>query len=395
MRVFVVLLVLIAGCIEKGDYLSYLEIRVKDLDDNPIENAYLSGGVDWDRFSGYTDKTGCASFWIKPRKYKVFAQKTNFFTDWNYISLDPFEKNYLELILEPTTGEVKIINSIPSEGLIIKMVPYETNLLAIQYEGKMQLWNCNDPANPFIEREYNLTSPIKDFVIENSFLYYTSGDAGVIIVDISKDPIILDSIETNGIATGITILDTLLFVGNSLPPGGVRIYNIKNPSYPLFLAEIPHIMANSMLINFPYLFITGEGCGPCVIDISDPQNPFIFMRQEAFGWDIKIWKEKIYVALPDRIEVYSLDNLGSPPVIFTTGGIEKILVAGEDSLLLGGFRSEEKPSLSWVLLKDNVEIVGTYFKGDRVWPLIRIDDWYYLLRGEEFLDAVKFKWERK
>jgi hypothetical protein len=390
-----IILLIISSCSKRGEFLSQLEVKVNGVDGEPIGGAYVFGGADWDLFSGSTDDEGRVTFWLKPRKYEVFAQKTNYFTEWGLISLDPFEKNYIELTLSPTRGEVISITSIPTGGTIIKMIPWDKYLWAIVYQGKLEKWDVSKPSEPYIENTYFLTSPLKDFVMKYPYIFYTSGERGVWIADISMEPpAILDSIDTDGVATGIALFDTLLFIGNSVPPGGIYIYSIRIPEDPLFISKVENIMANSMVVEFPYLFIIGERCGPCIMDISDPHNPSLFVKQEAFGWDIEIFGERVYIALPDRIESWSLNDPTSPLRVYSTQGVEKIFVTGLDSLLLGSVGGEGKASLLWVTLGNEIEIYGTYFEGYRIWPLIEVEDYFYLLREEDYLDIVKFLWVR-
>ncbi len=144
-----------------------------------------------------------------------------------------------------------------------------------------------DISNPFSLIYVGLLDIMGDtgnMDIINDYIYIISNDNYCIgIVDINNAilPNIVGTIETEGLCSGLVISDSVLFIEDHLGNGyGIYIYDISNPTNPVFRADHPiqswpyHITASNDVLYIGFKSVSSYTvCWLQLIDVSDPSSP--------------------------------------------------------------------------------------------------------------------------
>ncbi len=202
----------------------------------------------------------------------------------------------------------------------------------------LEIINVKDMGNIFTVGVYNDTSgAVSEFTIRDTLCYIADVDAGLKIVNISNpaNPKEVGSYDTPGYACGVTVVDTLAYIGDL---NSLRVIDVKDPTNP---QEVGYYHKT---FSFEYgIAITGHygyimsinSSWINIVDISDPTSIQDVKDYEAGAWilnEIRIIDTLAYISDGDgEMRIFNISDPVNPVEIGcydTPGYASDITVSG-------------------------------------------------------------------
>ncbi|MCX8044786.1 MAG: hypothetical protein N3B18_11775 [Desulfobacterota bacterium] len=140
--------------------------------------------------------------------------------------------------------------------------------------GLLEIVDVQNPANPGIAGQVELTGQPNSVVVKNGIAYVATQTNGVAIVDVSDpaNPAVLSTYDTLGLCYGIDLLGGFLVGADGLD--GIVILDIRDTAYPKKLFNCP-LIANVLNATVwdTYAYFAGGSNGLMVADLAIPFAP--------------------------------------------------------------------------------------------------------------------------
>lgn len=136
--------------------------------------------------------------------------------------------------------------------------------------------DASNPSNP-ISVDYDIIPDRSyDISIQGDYAYVANFTSGMYVLDISEStrPVKVANYNTPGLCNSIEVRDSIAYLADT---ASIILLNISDPHDPQLISELPLLCDGyGMALQYPYLYVTSEWTHDfTIIDVSDPQNPFI------------------------------------------------------------------------------------------------------------------------
>jgi hypothetical protein len=239
-------------------------VRVLDYQGQPLDGAYIEGGIDWDHFIVVTDNNGEAIVPGHARNNRVTIYKNNYFSlIENYLSPDDY-------ILDPTPFILTEIGEI--EGDVIRFDP--GRILSVTYQGNYHVYDYND--NNVIEiATAEFPYQVKNFKLYDDTLWYTTHENGMYVYSINDpfNPEQLFHLDISGYLKPFARKDSIVVVGPLSSPGPIRVFSHRDNGTVDELDRIGDFSVGYLTFISYYLIKLQGQINPLMIfDLSDPSD---------------------------------------------------------------------------------------------------------------------------
>ena len=169
--------------------------------------------------------------------------------------------------------------------------------------------------------EIDTNGSVMDVVVRNNIAFLADDINGFYIYDVSDpaNPIELFHDASAGKANSIDIVGDLAFL--AILFSGLKIYNISNLAAPVYLGSYEDsgaIVDIQVIDDIAYLSdhgsSSGDTAGIKLIDVTDPQNPFLIVNYRGGGKPSNLFVQNKTVFSADYVfgfEILSVSNLPS------------------------------------------------------------------------------------
>lgn len=331
-------LALFVFCDEKGSSPGPdFTVRVIDDQGQPLEGAYIEGGIDWDHFRIATDSRGKAVIPGHARYERVTIYKNNFFSlIENYLSPDDY-------VLVPTPFILAEIGSL--EGDAIRFEP--NRILTVTYSGNYRVYGYND--NDVIEiASAEFPYQVKNFKLYDNTLWYTTHDNGIYVYSLTDplNPAQVYHLDISGYLEPFAQKDSIVVVGPLSGHGPIRVFSYSDIGTVDELDRIGDFSVGHLSFISDYLIkLQGQGDPLTIFDLSDPSDIRLVYNVHYDGYDRPLMhSDSLILTGAGRamsgIREYKMIDLSDPryPLeeydFSATGQIEDII---DDSTAIGRF----------------------------------------------------------
>ncbi|MDP8207864.1 MAG: T9SS type A sorting domain-containing protein [Candidatus Electryonea clarkiae] len=215
----------------------------------------------------------------------------------------------------------------------------------------MSIFNVSDPESPEYVQHIEFPGNAKDIVVEGEYAYlaetiYDRNNPATIIlrvIDISNPAIPVETgmLTTEGYAFSIFLLNDIVYmVGGNLVEinDGLRTIDVSDPQNPVeagaWTGEILNADDMDICVSDDYANVAAGDL--FVLDVSDPENPDLVIRDQGEDWDIKrvfVSGEFLYAADRDSLRIFDISDPENPDEISVfeparSSTIESIFVDG-------------------------------------------------------------------
>ena len=207
----------------------------------------------------------------------------------------------------------------------------------------MVIIDVNDPANPAFASQVFIEGAASVDVALNIGFAYVSSHSGLYKIDVSDpyNPKIVSVCENlaGSISNFIVTGDYLIFRNATQ----FRIYNISDPENAYQVYEYENDLIRGFCRYGDYIFVSTEGDGVIVFDMSDPENVTLSTHLDSiqvYSYGINIAGDYLFVGGSTSMSVYDISNF---PEIENIGEVDtpyradRIFVDGNYLVATGGY----------------------------------------------------------
>jgi hypothetical protein len=141
-------------------------------------------------------------------------------------------------------------------------------------------------------------------------LVFLSLGSEVAIINFSDtaNPHVLAEVQAMGLVTQAAVRDSFLYLGCNSGQAGVEVWNVQNPSAPVFRSRTPTLLSD-FCVRDTFLYLTQSLSGPNdtfkVYSIANPENMYLLGSCRDSGDAITVTNSAAFLA--DRWGLYSID----------------------------------------------------------------------------------------
>ena len=179
--------------------------------------------------------------------------------------------------------------------------------------------DISNPANPTEVHAFQAGSVVIDLAIANNHLYLADIDNGLVIYDLATPQMPTFVNELNGLfAIGVSTNGSILYVEE---PNTVYLYDVTNPSSPLFL----DVYADKSTLGEPevaavgdYMYLAYDSAGFQIVDVSDPTAVTKISEYDLLSDIGRIALDGDHAYIPeglDGINILALNETGRPSIV--------------------------------------------------------------------------------
>ncbi|MEE8417775.1 MAG: hypothetical protein V3S06_03845, partial [candidate division Zixibacteria bacterium] len=181
-------------------------VRVTDHQGQPLEGAYIEGGMDWDYFRVVTDSRGKAVIPSHALYKTVIIYKNDFF------SLRVPAMKSGEYPLTPTPYTLREIGEI--EGDAVKFESDE--VITVTYRGEYRVYGYGND-NLWELTLFELPHQVKTFKLRGDTLWYSTHENGIFAYSLADpyNPVQLLHLDISGYIRSFALKDSLVAVARS------------------------------------------------------------------------------------------------------------------------------------------------------------------------------------
>ncbi|MFW9921858.1 MAG: LVIVD repeat-containing protein [Candidatus Thorarchaeota archaeon] len=229
----------------------------------------------------------------------------------------------------------------------------QDNLAYITNRGNMSIVEISDPTNITLLSDFYVANYLKDFCINNNYLYFLNSESNIIvknITDISHPTTAMIYFCYEMYINDIEIDNGLLYIANSTE-NKLDIYNCTTPNIFEYLSSVEGIQCRSMNAQGNSLFVLGSQ-DLQIINITDIMNPSILVNESIFSTSLS--QKENYIV---NTNLYITDGL--------------------NGLLVVDFSNITHP-----LMTANFE------SGGNAWRILKQDDYLFLANNLEGVEIL-------
>ena len=202
----------------------------------------------------------------------------------------------------------------------------------------LRVIDISDPTHPS-EAGYYLTEDYcYDVILSGDYAYIANNYDGLRIMDISDpiNPVETGFCDTPGKAYGVFVQDDYAYVADFT--SDLRVIDISDPANPF---EVGHCEVlgspNDVVVSGDYAYVSANGLH--IIDITDPANPWEVSFCETPGTGLGVALQGHYAYIADRDYGLQVINISDPENPFITGSYipNLIFIDAHDVAILGNY----------------------------------------------------------
>ncbi|MBI5376682.1 MAG: hypothetical protein HZA77_14710 [Candidatus Schekmanbacteria bacterium] len=208
------------------------------------------------------------------KKNKIYPQEIIIKNDIAYLSCSDLGLLILDISDQAKPRRLGLfkVKIVENNNLITDMfVENELVYLVGPYIG-LKIIDVSNPKKTTHLGDYDIEGAYYVYV-SNGLAYVTNGDLNIIDVSIPSSPLLISSISTGTPVSGIYVSGNYAYMGSSEASDGLQIYDISNPSLPVYVGHSTDAGAEQFIYADGYLY--GRQYQPVKIDISNPESPFV------------------------------------------------------------------------------------------------------------------------
>ncbi len=162
-----------------------------------------------------------------------------------------------------------------------------------------------------------------DVVIVGSHAFVANQGAGLIVVDVSDadNPVVVGSIDTPGLATGVAFAGSHVFVADG--DAGLQVIDITAPTAPAIVGAVDTPgSAGDVAVAGSYAMVADGASGLQVVDVADPAAPSITGTVDTPGNALGVTLAGSYAYVADGAPGLQVINIADPAVPVVVGSID-------------------------------------------------------------------------
>lgn len=151
--------------------------------------------------------------------------------------------------------------------------------------------------------------------VQENLAFIAAGDSGLIVIDVSNKsaPKIIGSLDTNGVAVDVKVINTTVYLADG--ESGLHIIDVSNPYSPVLLSTVDTPgLAQDIAIQGDFAFVADGSTGIEIINIADSANAF------SVGYTDKVTDVKgiavegnnMVVAAGTALSLFDIENPATP-----------------------------------------------------------------------------------
>ncbi len=181
----------------------------------------------------------------------------------------------LQIINISNPAVPELISTIDTPGKAVRVAISDQMIYIADSDNGLQIIDAHDPVNPILRGAvYSTGNWASDVIVIGNMAYVAANAFQAINIENPDNPVIVDSLETSGVAQAISISDSKAYVAHS--NDGLQIIDISNPANLQLLSSIPMPdTASAVTVVGSTAYVAANFSGTQVVDISDSLNPEI------------------------------------------------------------------------------------------------------------------------
>jgi len=280
--VFVSLIGFIVGCSDESpiDSGPPFQITVVSQGGQPVEDAMVEGGIDWDAYQVQTDIAGVATLPGSARDKGATIYKTNSLPT----SISRIEP--AQYILQETLKQLNFIGNVV--GKAVRFAPNE--IITLDYGGAYHLYSYDDQSvsETFTVQLHDSAVAIKEIQLFGDTLWFTTHDSGIFVFSIQdpSSPLLLFRVPISGYLGPFAVKDSLVILGDPSNPGPLRVVSYCYSGECPEISRVENYFVRKMTRIGNAIVVLGNSESlPTVFDISNPSSPRLLYN--GLEWEYK------------------------------------------------------------------------------------------------------------
>jgi len=263
---------------------------------------------------------------------------------------------------------------------------------------RLQMIRVSDPRHPVVLGSLETSSAPSGIVIQNRTAYFTSGDAGLLIVDVSSSasPSLLGSYTTTARIWNVAVSGNTAYV--AAKEAGFQTVSVSDPRQPRLLEKVDTSgWARDVTLANGLAYVADGGAGLQVVDYADPANPVLVGGADTpgYAYAVVVSGELAYVADGEAgLAILDLSERASPVLVGNVGtpGSARAVAISEHLAYAAcgdaGFQviDVSDPANPWLL--GSLETPGYAHDIALSGPTAYIADWYGGIEGVDVSDPT-------
>ncbi len=240
-------------------------VRVTDHQGQPLEGAYIEGGMDWDYFRVVTDSRGKA---VIP-SHALYKSVTIYKNDLFSLRMPAMKPGEYQLM--PTPNILYKIGEIEGDALIFD--PH--TIITVTYQGEYRVYDYGND-NLWELTLFELPHQVKTFKLRGDTLWYSTHENGIFAYSLADpyNPIQLFHLEISGYIKSFALKDSLVAVARSnYDFGYITLFSYSPDGSVNEFDQVDSVWAERMVIRSDYLIAHREYSPHLkVFDLADPNH---------------------------------------------------------------------------------------------------------------------------
>ena len=273
---FLTAIAILAGCSSEpcgpgpGDPGAF-DITVLTAAGDPLEGAYVAGGVDWESYRVKTDANGIATLPGSARDKPASIVKDNFFPRYICV-LRPGD-----YFMQPTPARLEYVGDVM--GSSIRFDP--DLLVTLTYQGAYHAYEYDDDSVTELAETQLAAGAIKNVKYVGDRLWLSTHDEGVYVYS-AADPLapsLLFHLSIEGYLGPFAVKENLIAIGDPWGVDPVRVFSFTEDGQVTHLSSIDLYDAGQIEFRGDYLLVLSYslqyagGVVFKVVDLGDPAKP--------------------------------------------------------------------------------------------------------------------------
>jgi len=299
---FCLIILVFSGC-EEGQ--GHFKVKIVFPNWQPVEGAWIEGGIDWDAFGAQTDSAGIAVLPSGALGEWALVFRNNIFPKGIILRLSPHYFSPSTYVIDPTPKQLRWIGNV--EGWSISFEP--GSLTTVDYHGVYHVYTYDDSGILEIASA-QLPSSIRDTQLHGDILWFSTHDEGIYVYFLANplSPQLLFHLNIPGYIGKFALKDGTIVVasrGNSEP---IRVFSYDTSGGFQEIAQLGSHLVKDMEFRENFLVVVGSSYDnglPAVYDLQDPANPVLIHESSGTEYRWGFLYGNFLILKPDQ----SFDSL--------------------------------------------------------------------------------------
>lgn len=347
-------IIVLSGCSDEPcapDKTSDFEIQVLDtnLYGDPVEGAWIEGGVDWDAYEVRTDSNGVALLPARARGRHALIHKSGYLAR----AITAIEPGRYWLAAAPM--RLEYIGNVSDNAIRF----YPDMLLTLGHQGIYRAYSyCDTSVTELIEKSLTGTA-LRTTEFYGDTLWYSTHNSGIFAYSVADplNPVHLFSLDIAGYLGAFAVRDGFIAVGDPWGYDPVRVFSYTAQGETRQVAEVDAFNVKQMDFFSHYLVILSYDAYELpaaevrVVDLSDPADPnVVYYLEEQWARGGLIHGETVLVGpfghstcMPLSYTAIDLSDPGDPVYMGRKNSDCWLLAPAGDSYAVGCYCPQGSP----------------------------------------------------